>query len=60
MEKIRETKMLDFVLKDGKRTTLDYCEDDDYLNAKLYAKDGEYMGEINWNIDTVADMLFTE
>lgn len=53
--------MLDFILEDGKRLTLDYCENDkDYLNAKLYTKDGEYMGEINWNIDTVADMLFTE
>lgn len=52
--------MLEFVLKDGKRMTLDNCEDDDYLNAKLWTEDGEYMGEINWDIDTIADMLFTE
>lgn len=50
--------MLDFVLSDGKRMTLGgcgYC-----LNAKLWSGDGEYMGEINWDIDTIADMLFTE
>ena len=53
--------MLDFILKDWKRLTLTYCEnDDDYLNAKLWTENGEYMGEINWDIDTVADMLFTE
>ena len=53
--------MLDFILKDGKWLTLAYCEnDDDYLNAKLWTENGEYMGEINWDIDTIADMLFTE
>lgn len=56
----RINNMLDFILKDGKRMTLDYCEDDDYLNAKLWTENGEYMGEIDWDIDTVADMLFTK
>ena len=50
--------MLDFVLSDGKRMTLEDCGD--CLNAKLWTENGEYMGEINWNIDSIADMLFTE
>lgn len=50
--------MLDFVLSDGKRMTLEDCGD--CLNAKLWTEGGEYMGEINWDIDSIADMLFTE
>lgn len=50
--------MLDFMLNDGKRMTLEDCGD--CLNAKLWTEDGEYMGEISWNIDSIADMLFTE
>ena len=50
--------MLDFMLNDGKRMTLEDCGD--CLNAKLWIEDGEYMSEINWNIDSIADMLFTE
>lgn len=50
--------MLDFVLRDGKRMTLEDCGDS--LNAKLWTENGEYMGEINWDIDSIADMLFTE
>ena len=50
--------MLDFVLSDGKRMTLEDCGD--CLNAKLWTENGEYMGEINWDIDSIADMLFTE
>ena len=38
--------------------TLEDCGD--CLNAKLWIEDGEYMSEINWNIDSIADMLFTE
>ena len=53
-----ENVMLDFTLSDGKRMTLEDCGD--CLNAKLWTKDGEYMGEINWDIDSIADMLFTE
>ena len=52
--------MLNFILKNWNRMALDYCEDDDYLNAKLWTKDGEYMGEINWEIDAISYMLFTE
>ena len=49
--------MLDFVLSDGKRVTLeDYG---DCLNAKIWTENGEYMSEINWDFDTIADMLFT-
>ena len=50
--------MLDIMLNDGKRITLEDCGD--CLNAKLWTEDGEYMDEINWNIDSIADMLFTE
>ena len=50
--------MLDLVLSNGKRMTLEDCGDT--LLAKLWTEDGEYMGEINWNIDSIADMLFTE
>ena len=50
--------MLDFVLSDGKRMTLEDCGD--CINAKLWTEDGKYMGEINWDIDSIADMLFTE
>ena len=53
-----ENVMLDFTLSDGKRMTFEDCGD--CLNAKLWTKDGEYMGEINWDIDSIADMLFTE
>ena len=51
--------MLDFILKSGKRLELE-INNDNSLNAKLYTKDGIYMGEINWDIDTIADMLFCE
>ena len=50
--------MLDFVLSSGKRMTLEDCGDT--LLAKLWTEDGEYMGEICWDIDSIADMLFTE
>ena len=50
--------MLEFILSNGKRMTLEDCGDS--LSAKLYTEDGEFMGEINWNIDSIADMLFTE
>ena len=53
-----ENVMLDFTLSDGKRMTLEDCGD--CLNAKLWTEGGEYMGEINWDIDSIADMLFTE
>lgn len=51
--------MLDFVLSDGKRLSLEDCGGD-MLLAKLWTEDGEYMGEICWEIDSIADMLFTE
>ena len=50
--------MLDFVLIDGKRMTLEDCGDT--LLAKLWTEDGEYMGKICWDIDSVADILFSE
>ena len=50
--------MLDFILSDGKRMTLEDCGDS--LNVKLWTEDGEYMDEINWDIDSIADMLFIE
>lgn len=50
--------MLDFVLNSGKRMTLEECGG--VLLAKLYTKDGEYMGAITWEADTISDMLFTE
>jgi hypothetical protein len=50
--------MLDFILESGKRLTLE--ENGDMLNAKLWTENGEYMDEINWDVDSVADMLFTE
>ena len=50
--------MLDFTLSDGKRMTLEDCGDT--LLAKLWTEDGEYMGEICWEINSIADMLFTE
>ena len=50
--------MLYFVLSNGKRMTLEDCGD--CLNAKLWTENGEYMCEINWDIDSIADMLFTE
>lgn len=53
-----ENVMLDFTLSDGKRMTLEDCGD--CLNAKLWAEDGEYMSEITWDIDSIADILFTE
>lgn len=53
-----ESRMLDFTLSDGKRMTLEDCGD--CLNAKLWTECGEYMGEIKWDIDSIADMLFTE
>ena len=50
--------MLDFVLSNGKRMTLEDCGDT--ILAKLWTEDGEFMGEINWSVDAIADMLFTE
>ena len=58
MSKGEEIIMLDFTLSDGKRMTLEDCGDT--LLAKLWTEDGEYMGEICWEIDSIADMLFTE
>lgn len=50
--------MLNFILGDGKRMTLEACGY--ILFAKLYTEDGEFIGEIGWNIDRIVDMLFTE
>lgn len=50
--------MLDFILSDGNRMTLEDCGDS--LSAKLWTEDGQFIGEINWDIDSIADMLFTE
>lgn len=50
--------MLNFMLSDGKRMVLENY--DGRLSAKLWTEDGEYMGEINWDVDKIADMLFTE
>lgn len=50
--------MLKFVLSDGKIMVLEDCGDT--LLAKLWTKDGEYMGEISWDIDKISDILFTE
>ena len=50
--------MLEFVLKNGQKMTLEECGDT--LLAKLWTEDDEYMGEIDWKADTIADMLFTE
>ena len=50
--------MLDFELKDKKRMIL--SDEGGDLKAELYTEDGDYMGSINWDIDSVADMLFTE
>ena len=58
MSKGEEIIMLDFTLSDGKRMTLEDCGDT--LLAKLWTEDGEYMGEICWEVDSIADMLFTE
>lgn len=58
MSKGEEIVMLDFTLSDGKRMTLEDCGDT--LLAKLWTEDGEYMGEICWEVDSIADMLFTE
>ncbi len=49
---------MDFTLSDGKRMSFeDYG---DTLNVKLWSENGVYMGEINWDIDSIADMLFCE
>ena len=50
--------MLDFVLSDGKRMTLEYCKDS--LSVKLWTEDGEFVSEINWDIDSIVGILFTE
>lgn len=50
--------MLDLILSDGKRMTLEDCGDT--LLVKLWSEDGEYMDESCWEIDSIADMLFTE
>ena len=50
--------MLDFLTKTGERITLE--DDDNSLNVKLWDVNGEFMREINWDIDAIIDMLFTE
>ena len=54
----KEKHMLEFILKDNKKLKLENKENS--LNAKLYTEDGIYMGEINWDINKITDMLFTE
>ena len=50
--------MLYFILKDQKKLALDYYKNHNYLNAKLWTEDGEYIGEINWDINAITDLLF--
>lgn len=50
--------MLEFILKSGEKLELE--NNYNSLTAKLYTRDGIYMGEINWDINKIADMLFTE
>lgn len=50
--------MLDFLLKDGKTLTLEDIGNE--LKAKLWDEDGLLMLEINWDIDSISDILFTE
>lgn len=50
--------MLDFILESGKRLTLE--DDNNSLKAELWTENGEFMGEINWDIDAIADILFAE
>ena len=51
--------MLDFILEDGKRLSLEE-KDFETLKATLYTESGKYMGEIDWDINSIADFLFTE
>lgn len=51
--------MLDFILNDGKELILDDIADE-ILNVQMYSEDGEQIGEVNWNINSVAEFLFCE
>ena len=49
---------MDFVLSDGKRISFEDCGD--VLSAQLWNEKGEFIKEVNWDIDSIADMLFCE
>ena len=57
LEKYENNNVLNFVLKDGKKMTLE--NQNNNLEAKLWTENQDYMGKINWDVNTISDMLFT-
>ena len=50
--------MEDFILIDNKRITLE--NSGNTLLAKIYDENGEYIDEVSWDIDSLANILFTK
>ena len=48
--------MMDFTLSDGRSMILEDCGDS--LGVKIFSESGELYEERNWDIDSVAEMLF--